>query len=75
MYLIDLSYRKNTIFENHFGKEGFYGEKKKKAFEKGFSRKHIIFIFLLFWKMRIFMKWIYWVSFQGKLKFEILFGN
>ena len=74
MYLIDLSNRQNTIFENHFGKVGFYGGEKK-ILKKGFSRKHISFIFLFFWKMRIFMKGIYWVSFQGKPKFEILFGK
>ena len=46
MYLIDLSYRKNTIFENHFGKEGFYGEKKK-LLKKDFQENILFLSFVI----------------------------
>ena len=49
MYLIDLSYRKNTIFENHFGKEGFYGEKKK-LLKKDFQENILFLSFCYFGK-------------------------
>ena len=49
MYLIDLSNRQNTIFENHFGKAGFYGGKKR-FWKKDFQESILVLSFCSFGK-------------------------